>query len=361
MCIAPKQSRRAQFWKATVEQYHQKFIHVTYQDVIQGANPFIRGTRYHIRLESPGEDFETYKLLLLEGCDSAAAQRKIEHMPEDFGQVADFSRWYRGWQRVLKKVKIMASGYDTEFINHPDDILKAFDKYHTQTYLNAQKLPCPPLLGPCSGYASLVKMMKQAGMQQVFVKPFYGSSASGVMAFRYINTQKQALYTTINAKENGKLYNNLRIKRYTQPDTIQRIIDLMASKKLMAEQWIPKWAFNGYAIDFRVVVISGEVAFIQPRGSKGAITNLHLGNQKLRIEETGISEKITERIEQCALKTMRLFPGLGYAGIDVLVDRQGEVYVLEVNAFGDMLLGVKDSNGRNVYVRMFEMLFGKEV
>ncbi|WP_062055447.1 STM4014 family protein [Aquimarina longa] len=356
VCIAPKNSRRVQFWNEVLEQYNHQLIHISYLDIINDTYILSHTTTYVFRLESSGEDFETYKSILLLGCETQSQIDEVCLLQEDFGQVARFKTWYRGWCILLSKIKNLSKTYTISFINDPESIAHVFDKHKTQKTLKSKQISCPILIGSCESYEMLLRKMKLHSISQVFIKPSYGSSASGVMAFRYANPSKQVLYTTIK-EQNGKLYNSLRIIKYTNPDAIKRIIEAMVDTDLIIEKWIPKWNYNGYSIDFRVVVINNRIEFIVPRASKHMITNLHLGNQKLDLKEAGITEKIQHNIEAVIKKTMLEFPKLNYAGIDILVDRSGKVFVIEINAFGDMLLGIKNTKNKTVYEQEYESLF----
>lgn len=355
ICIAPKNSRRVQFWKKTLEQYGQELQHITYIDIIQDTYVLFVKEHYTFRLESAGEDFDTYKAIMLFGCTSSSEIQKIEQLKENFGELANFNSWSKGWKKILAKIEALSTTYTIDFINDPETIAFVFDKYKTQQFLSAKYTPCPPILGICDGYTSLLQKMIKTSKKQVFIKPCYGSSASGIMAFRYVHPEKQVLYSTIK-EVNNTLYNSLKLIKYTDPKKIASIINRMTHHDLLIEEWIPKWSYNNLSIDFRVVVIKGKVACIVARGSKHMITNLHLGNQKLDVKDSGISIQIQEKIETIAVEVIAAFPKLNYAGIDILVDRRGEVYVLEVNAFGDMLLGITNEEGKTIYEQEYELL-----
>jgi len=357
VCIAPKSSRRFKAWEKVLNKHNQLLKHITYLDIIKGSPLFSKGIKYYVRIESPGEDTKTYKRLRLLGCKNSSEQQRIRNESENYGQVADFNRWYRGWCTLLLYLDKLSTIYDISFLNDPMDIIVAFDKQHTQNGLTHLGIKGPQLLGKCTSYASLIEQLQEQRISQVFIKPTYGSSASGIMAFRFINNEKQALYTTIKIKDDI-LYNSLKIQKYTDIQTIVHIINTMTSSDLIIQKWIPKWNHKGYSFDFRVVCIKKDPVFIIARGSKNVITNLHLGNKKMTITQSGISEGIVKQLKKVASDVMSYgFPSFSYAGIDILVDRSGEIYVIEVNPFGDLLLGIKNEFGRTVYEEEYASLF----
>ena len=356
ICIAPSHSRRAQFWKDTLSKNKKTLTHYSYIDLIHGKINLDTSTSYIIRIESSGEDFETYKAILLLGCDTSTEKEKINNLTEDFGQVANFALWKKGWTRLLHKVNELKNQYTIQFINDPLSIDKTFDKQYTQQLAIANNINCPTQLQNCTTYTALITLMKSKDIPQVFIKPLAGSSASGIMAFKYYSEEKQILYTTL-LKKGEKYYNSLKLITYRDPKEIREVINYQISQQPIIEKWIPKWRHHGLNIDFRVVVINRKAEYVLPRGSKHMITNLHLGNTKLTIENSGITPTQLLQIKSTAEKAMALFPHLFYAGVDVLLNRKGnQTYLLEINAFGDMLLQLQNEKGQNVYELEYEKI-----
>jgi len=76
------------------------------------------------------------------------------------------------------------------------------------------------------------------------------------------------------------------------------------------------------------------------RVSKSPITNLHLLNTRGDFEEVRrrLSDAAWHRIEETCEQVAALFPNSLYMGIDLLITATwNKHYVLEVNAFGDLL------------------------
>ena len=339
--IAPKNSRRIQFWKSALQ---KELICISYIDIIHNDFLLSKDISYQIRIESAGEDIETYKEILLLGCKNDSEKDKIKSTSFNFGQVSNFNLWYKGWSILLQKIKNLENDYSISFINDPLEILAVFNKSETIKHLQNKGISVPTSLY-CTSYSDLKEKMLQKQIHQVFLKPKAGSSASGVMAFRYRNEKKLHLYTTITAKD-GVLFNSLKLKHYNTESSIDNIWSKIPFDSLQVELWLPKYKHENLNIDFRVVVINGKAEFIVPRGSKHTITNLHLGNEKLQLEQLNLDSETVEKIKSIAEKAMSCYPKLFYAGVDVLLTPKKDVYVLEINAFGDMLLNI--TNDQNL-------------
>ena len=217
---------------------------------------------YVVRLESAGEDFKTYKSIL----NFNNKNSQFEFLEEDFGQISNFKSWYISWVQVLQKIKRLENTFHFNFINDPLAIGIAFNKKETQHILLKNNVVCPEVL-EATCYEELTAEMISKNINQVFIKPAAGSSASGILAFRYLNADRQVVYTTLK-KQNSKFYNSLKIQKLTKQKEIKETFDAVSKNTLQIERWIPKWQFNKLNIDFRVVVIDKKVEFIVPRASK---------------------------------------------------------------------------------------------
>ncbi len=342
--IAPKNSRRVQFWESALK---KELICITYSSIINNSFSLSDQVEYYVRLESSGEDFETYKQILLLACDNDIQREVVQNKTFYFGEISDFYLWYKGWSILLKRIKGLEKSYKITFINDPLEVLEVFDKSKAIEKLRVNGVSVPPSLS-CKSYTELKKIMLTKHIHQVFLKPKSGSSASGIMAFRYKDKRNLHLYTTIDLKEDI-IYNSLKLKYYRTQKDIESIWSKIPFESLHVEWWLPKLKHENLNVDFRVVVINGKSEFIVPRGSNHTITNLHLGNKKLKLENLNLDSNSVKKIKTIAEKAMRCYPKLFYAGVDVLLTPKKQVYVLEINAFGDMLLGIKNKDGYSTH------------
>ena len=328
-------SRRANHWRNALGDAPVQSIN--YEQVALEHFPTINEPTT-IRITSPGEDFETFKLLVQLGGYTNADQLQFEK-----GRILLHSFWYKGWCMLLDKIHQFIHEHPLAVVmNHPTPIKLAFHKTACQQQLEKANLPIPKIV--CShlnSFEELRTILTTNGLTRVFLKPAHGSSASGIMMFRDIG-KRMLLETTIHVTQKGgaiKLFNHKRLQRYHDPTIIQSIIENMIPNQLHVEQWVIKKRFQAKSTDFRVLTINQQPVFIQPRHSTHPITNLHLGNEKGSIQplEQEWGKSIIENVKEIARLTAEQLPGLFYAGIDIAVDQAGNPYVLEVNPFGDFL------------------------
>ncbi len=341
-----EQSRRAVQWRNVLGDASVQWV--SYEEVAQGHFPVIKEPTT-VRITSPGEDFDTYKLLLSLGGYPGAEQLVFER-----GRIYHHLYWYRGWCTVLDQIHAFLQEQPACLVmNHPKPIQLAFNKIKCQQLLANHGIPIPKIYSnQLTSFQQLLAIMEEKQVPRVFLKPAHGSSASGIMMFRK-NGDRLLLETTIGVRqEKGelKLFNYKRLQKYHKRDIIAAIIEEMIPNKLHVEEWIIKKRFQAKSTDFRVVTINQQAVFIQPRHSTHPITNLRLGNEKGSLEnlEAEWGRGIIDHVRVVAEDTARHLPRLFYAGLDIAVDRKGNPYVLEVNPFGDFLKEIF-VGGKNTY------------
>ena len=346
LIVGQEHARRAIQWRNVLGDVPVRWL--SYQQVAQGEFPEMYEPTT-VRITSPGEDFETFKLLVGLGGYPQADQLIFEK-----GRIYLHAYWYQGWCQVLAQIQTFLQAHpQVRVMNHPAPIKRAFHKVQCQQFLASSGIPIPPIYAEqIQHFDHLLDVMDSQRLHQVFLKPAHGSSASGIMMFRK-HKNKMQLGTTIRAEHRDgelKLFNWLRLQQYQDPAMIQQIIELMIPQRLHVEAWIFKKRFQAKSTDFRVVTIDQEPVFVQPRHSSHPITNLHLGNEKGSLErvEAEWGKNVIDNIKTVARETAHLFPDLFYAGIDIALDQENTPYVLEVNPFGDFLQEIF-VDGKNTY------------
>ncbi len=336
LTIGTTDSRRVQFWEKALVQKNITHHLLNYQQIMNSDFPKITSPTI-LRITSTGENFDLWKNILSIGGCPDAAQFRFEK-----GLIYPNAYWYRGWCKMLQRIADFINENPLlQPINSPASIQLVFHKLQCQQLLHQEGIRTPKIiLSKVISYDDLIEKLQTANIHQVFIKPYHGSSASGVMAFRQANG-KQMLYTTIQLK-GGKLYNNLRLQKYNALGQIKAIINAMIPSGLMVEEWIRKKTFQEKSVDFRILVINGKAAFVVPRMSDHFITNLHLGNEKGKIEavEKVWGKELLQAAKILAIQAVNTIGGLFYAGVDVAISDKGIPYILEVNAFGDLLLNI---------------------
>ncbi|WP_111652453.1 STM4014 family protein [Actinoplanes lutulentus] len=272
-----------------------------------------------VRIDSPGEDAEVDQLLR-------------SGSPALDGQILGTAAAFAGLRVALARVE---AGGGT-LLNQPADILTMTSKPDCHALLSAAGIPVPDALPPVSGYAEL----RASGWNRVFVKPAYGSSASGVLALAA--SGRRVMAVTSVELSGGLLFNSLRVRRYDDESTIAAIVDGLAPDGLHVERWFPKASLGDRVLDLRVLVIAGEPRHIVVRTSRSPMTNLHLGNARGDVDAVRAAAGETAwaaAMETCA-RVGALFPRTLHVGVDLMF-RAGwrDHAVAEVNAFGDLLNG----------------------
>lgn len=346
---------------------------ISYQDLInhQANLSIVDQANTIIRIESPGENFTVECALIKMGAeilfnneidngDQLIDNKLIDnfitdhlvkispdmiddYLADDAGRIYYPHLWYLGFTKLLNNLtKELAQYQGWRWMNAPEDILLMFNKLKCQQLLAKNGIPVPHRLGIVKSFEHLHEMMRAQNINRVFLKLAHGSSASGVVAYR-INKDNQCAITSVELVKHQymiKLYNSLKLRTYYDIAEIRSIVDELARYNLFAEEWLPKAGFQGRTCDLRVLMIKDQPSHMIVRLSKHPITNLHLLNargdaEKLR-EYIG-AKKWQPMLNSCQ-RVMQCFAQSHYAGLDIMFSPTfNKHYILEVNAFGDLL------------------------
>jgi glutathione synthase/RimK-type ligase-like ATP-grasp enzyme len=309
-----------------------------------------------VRIDSPGRDPTVLAGLLALGIDRAEQERSvcISHAMiadriADRGRLLPAHQFIRGLQVVLEALDTQARQHggamSIRLIPDPATILLAFDKSRCHEHLSAEGIPVPRAVPGITSFEDLFAKMRQAAMSRVFIKLRHGSAAAGTVALATSSQGLRALSTVeMTASADGvRLYNTRDIRTYVAPREIATLINALVPYGVHVEAWIPKVGVAGKVADLRVLMIDGQPALRVLRKSEHAITNLHLGGQ--RADADGLlsmmSAAAVAALDATCRRVARAFPGALHLGIDIAVAAGlKRHYVLEVNAFGDLLTGI---------------------
>lgn len=283
-----------------------------------------------VRIESPGENHDVETALVRRGAlvRGETAPSWVDE-PQSLGRIRDQHLWYSGFCDVLAKLAELPA----VFQNPPHEIALMFDKVATRARLEEAQVRMPEYFGEIDTYEQLAALTKY----RAFIKPRFGSSASGVIA--YLPGARPKMTTSVEI-DGDALYNSLKIRSYTSAEDHRTIIENLAGQGLFAEAWIPKASRDG-AFDFRVVVIEGRATHVVMRVSNSPMTNLHLGNRRGDVDSFSREHpEAWARVLREAELASSCFASL-YCCVDVALDAtMRTAYVFEVNAFGDLLPGI---------------------
>lgn len=299
-----------------------------------------------VKIESPGEAPAVHAALVERGW-RLLGEPGPRPQPLRHGELAHQHCWYAGLRDLL-----CALPEHRHYLNPPLDIAGMSDKLSCQQRLQAHAVAVPPLLGAIAGYQDLRERLRQHGCDQVFVKARYGSSGAGVLAYRRNRQGREAVYASTELVEHGGeaiLFNSLRPRRYTEPKQIARLVDALAAQDAYAERWVAKPRApdaGGGHYDLRVVALDGWPRQRVARVGHRPLTNLHLGNRR-GDAEAWLSAADRHALDALIGHASLAFPRSRMIGFDLIL-RDGRSWLLEANAFGDLLPALR-WQGRDTY------------
>ncbi|UQV44145.1 STM4014 family protein [Janthinobacterium lividum] len=291
------------------------------------------------KIEPPGDDPAAHFLLLQAGC---RLQDRPPVAAPAHGELLAMDTWFAGFTAAMASLTTqLAELPQARVFNAPGEISLMTDKLACQRHLAAHGVPIPDLLGPVESYGHLQSLLHQHDLDRVYLKPRYGSSASGVVAYRRNRAGRQQATTSANlSRVDGqtRLFNVKHMTRYETQHDIAALVDALAAQELYAEAWLNKPRCGDSHYDLRVVTLAGQPAHRVARIGQHMMTNLHLDNR--RGDAAGLlSEADLAALEATSAQAARAFPFSHVTGYDLVV-RQGQAHVLEANAFGDLLPGL---------------------
>ncbi|AKF81120.1 hypothetical protein MFUL124B02_18190 [Myxococcus fulvus 124B02] len=313
-------------------------------------------TAAFVRIDAAGESWEVEKGLLKRGHEDALAHGgqvlapdEVDALFEDHGRILAPRQGHLGLLRVLSELEaVFRERPSWRVLQSPASIGDLFDKRVTSRRYAALGVPVPEPLDGVTDVASLRERMDEEGWREVFVKVSCGSSASCLGIFRRLRGH-ESLVTTVEQSPRG-WFNTLKVRRIREPEPLERVLDFLLREGSQVERSIPKARLGGDLFDCRVLAVRGEPAFIVVRQSRLPITNLHLGGWRGELEELEAAVPRNEwdaAMESCR-RVARAHDCL-HVGIDLMFEEYFTGHrVLEANAFGDLLPGLK-RDGLTVY------------
>jgi glutathione synthase/RimK-type ligase-like ATP-grasp enzyme len=362
--IGNPENRRCQYFIAAVKSqgFTAPFV-VSYLDILQqkvDLNQILAQTDY-LRIESPGENKAVSRAFLelgvehpLLGHSPSISLAAIQQLPFEKGRIQFLRQNHLGFVSFLDQLQAkIATHSQLKLMNGIEGIKLMFDKAACHQHFAQQNIAVPMALYQIQNYEDLRSKMQKKGWKRVFIKPIHGSSASGVIAFRIQGDKVQAITSVELVKEQAshKLFNSLKIRTYNKVSEIAYLVDTLAKEGIIVEQWIPKASLEGGSFDLRMVVIGGKTQQVVVRQSQSPMTNLHLGNQRGSIEEVKdlIGLDKWQEMSLLAEQAAATLPETLYVGMDVMISNTlKKNYILEANAFGDLLPNVF-INGMDTY------------
>ncbi|MER6995483.1 STM4014 family protein [Streptomyces sp. NPDC000410] len=308
---------------------------IPWLDVLHGRARFLPGES--VRIDSPGENAEVD--LLLRGA-------------RDPARVEGTGRWYARFGEAVREVARAVRDAGGTLLDDPEDLAVLFDKRlcHERLATAGVAVPPSPTSGASApavrGWDEVRARLAEPGFHRSFVKLAHGSSASGVLAVETARGGRIRATTSVERTADGRLFNSLRLRRYTTEAEIAAIVDSLAPDGLHIERWLPKALQRGRAADLRVVVVAGRATHVVVRTSRSPLTNLHLGGERGDVAAAMAAVGAAGRswhddvLGLCERAAAR-FPRTLCVGVDLLPATGWRRFAVgEVNAFGDLLPGL---------------------
>ncbi|MBM7366468.1 STM4014 family protein [Gordonia hydrophobica] len=294
--------------------------------------------------------FASHEIVWLDSPDGSRSVDALLRGPGEQSRIADGPRWYRSMCAAAASLR---GGLH---LTDAADLPVMFDKRACHARLAAAGVPVPdsPTSGgtaPLVDATAVRDAAAAAGLRRYFVKPAHGSSAAGVVAVETASGNRVQARSSVEIASDGRLFNTLRVRKYVGADRVDALLDAVAPETLHVEAWIPKPTVAGCPADLRVVVVAGRATHAVLRLGASTMTNLHLGGRRGELhaaidglERSGFGWTRALGVAEAAA---RCFPHTLCVGVDLLPSvGWRSVRVGEVNAFGDLLPGLRGLPGR---------------
>lgn len=304
---------------------------VSWVDVLGGRAEFRPGEL--VRIDSPGEH--------------AGVERALRGV-DDPTRVEGTARWYERFTHAVREIGRLAAAGGAVLLDDPAELAVLFDKRLCHAALLAGGVPVPQ--SPTSGAGGAVvrgwddvrALQAATGLGRVFVKLAHGSSASGVLALETASGGRVQATTSVERDGAGRLFNSLRVRRYTSEAEVAALVDALAPDGLHIERWLPKASLDGRVADLRVVVVAGRATHAVVRTSRSPMTNLHLGGARGDLRAARAATEAAggswARVLELCERAAACSPGVSCVGVDLLPATGWRRFAVgEVNAFGDLL------------------------
>jgi glutathione synthase/RimK-type ligase-like ATP-grasp enzyme len=296
----------------------------------------VRTRHVWCKIDPPSDDPQTVDALIRRGFEASDDGLPAPH-PLRRGELAFMQWWHAGFMSLLKRIESQLDGL--RLFTSVEHIKTMCDKLACQRHL-CRRVDLPLLLGEVTSFEAFEAQWPADELPAVFIKPRYGSSAAGVIALRRHRDGHIRAYSSARFGGDGSLYSHRKIAAYSEREQVAPLVDALAAQGAYAERWIPKPRAPGAgaSYDVRVVTFCGRPRQRIARISSSPMTNLHLGNR--RAAPQWLTERQVSILEDTVAAAASAFDESLTIGFDV-VPQATRAYVLEANAFGDLLPGLE--------------------
>ena len=271
------------------------------------------------------------------------------------------------YEEQLFELDEMGQKKGVRFLNPPAEILQLLDKVACKEKLQKHHVAVTTMVAKqVRNYMELKAFMMERKLYSVFLKPVYGSGAAGILALSMNPVKGNVVAYTAACVEDDVLFQQKNIRKIAEEKEVERLVNAITSLETIVERWYPKATLEGEPFDFRVLWQFGRMEYLVARKSASPITNLHLNNGAVSLEnvlhnkECWNQGNIQNEIEKLCKEAMALFPRVNVAGLDVMLDKKtGKPRIIEINGQGDLLY--QDIYNENrIYREQIAKMIGKE-
>ncbi len=300
-----------------------------------------------VRIESPGDHWETTRLLLQSGIEPMEQLRRVPlraselpDQPYERGEIVHPLQWFLGFSKTLQQIEELGESSGVRWMNSPTAISTTFDKQHCCRLWSTAGLPVPPAYEDIKTYSRLREAITDRHAR-LFIKLRYGYSAMGAVALEWRDNLVRAI-TSVEVTWNAgrpRLFVTKRPRVLQHEFEIAWLIDTLAMEEIVVEDWLPKARWHGKQFDLRIVAIGGRAKHVVGRANSSPFTNLNLDAD--RIDRADVEQHLGSNwhsVISLAEQAAKRISGAWYLGMDVLVRPcLRRAVILEANAFGDNL------------------------
>ena len=246
-----------------------------------------------------------------------------------YGNVEFYNKFRVFWSEIHRTLKKVYHGKKIHFINHPLKIAIDRDKELTKTILseNGINIPIPYYT---RDYNDILKLIDREN-KKLFLKVRYGSMGKGITYMEKGNWKTNFRF------DDGKIVSSTSDYKWTFIDITDNVDFLkeILTKDIVIEEAIDAYKLNGIIFDLRLYVFYDKVLYIFPRtNKKDAITaNISQGGHGRSTQFLKrFPKNIIDDATKIAIQTVDNID-INFAGVDVMIDNDLNVYVIELNAF----------------------------
>ena len=150
-----------------------------------------------LKIESPDGPMEIEKRIVKLGLNTEAekyTEKEIEKFNNLYDNITESidlfvspDHWFYGFESILKKINDIIHDYgEILLMNHPLEITQMFDKVKTNELLKESSISVPPIIPPFTTFENILELMEDIKLYEIFIKPRYGSSGSGIIALHQL-------------------------------------------------------------------------------------------------------------------------------------------------------------------------------